>query len=85
MKKALFRAFAFSPPGIVLGVLVGTWCQSGATVDDVFGIAFGNIANKLLAEVHGNRARCFFAADKLTCPPKTDPHVKLEWWIKGRQ
>jgi len=21
----------------------------------------------------------------LTCPPKTDPHVKLEWWIKGRQ
>jgi hypothetical protein len=21
----------------------------------------------------------------VTCPPKTDPHVKLEWWIKGRQ
>jgi putative transposase len=21
----------------------------------------------------------------LTCPPKTDPHVKLEWWIEGRQ
>ena len=21
----------------------------------------------------------------MTCPPKTDPHVKLEWWIKGRQ
>jgi len=20
-----------------------------------------------------------------TCPPKTDPHVKLEWWIEGRQ
>ena len=23
--------------------------------------------------------------DQLTCPPKTDPHVKLERWIKGRQ
>jgi hypothetical protein len=23
--------------------------------------------------------------DGLTCPPKTDPHVKLEYWIKGRQ
>jgi hypothetical protein len=22
---------------------------------------------------------------RVTCPPKTDPHVKLEWWIKGRQ
>jgi hypothetical protein len=21
----------------------------------------------------------------LTCPPKTDPHVKLERWIEGRQ
>ena len=21
----------------------------------------------------------------VTCPPKTDPHVKLEWWIEGRQ
>jgi hypothetical protein len=21
----------------------------------------------------------------VTCPPKTDPHVKLEKWIKGRQ
>jgi len=21
----------------------------------------------------------------VTYPPKTDPHVKLEWWIKGRQ
>ena len=21
----------------------------------------------------------------MTYPPKTDPHVKLEWWIKGRQ
>jgi len=21
----------------------------------------------------------------MTCPPKTDPHVKLEWWIEGRQ
>jgi hypothetical protein len=23
--------------------------------------------------------------EKLTCPPKTDPHVKLEGWIEGRQ
>ena len=23
--------------------------------------------------------------DVMTCPPKTDPHVKLEWWIEGRQ
>ena len=22
---------------------------------------------------------------ELTCPPKTDPHVKLERWIEGRQ
>ena len=22
---------------------------------------------------------------QVTCPPKTDPHVKLEWWIGGRQ
>src|SRR5208337_1051264 len=21
----------------------------------------------------------------LTCPPKTDPQVMLEWWIEGRQ
>jgi hypothetical protein len=21
----------------------------------------------------------------LTCPPKTGPQVKLEWWIEGRQ
>jgi len=21
----------------------------------------------------------------VTCPPKTDPHVKLDWWIEGRQ
>jgi hypothetical protein len=21
----------------------------------------------------------------MTCPPKTDPHVKLERWIEGRQ
>ena len=20
----------------------------------------------------------------MTCPPKIDPHVKLEWWLKGR-
>ena len=38
--------------------------HTGATVFDVFGIAFGNISNKLLAEVHGNRTRSFFAADK---------------------
>ncbi len=21
----------------------------------------------------------------LTCPPQSDPHVKLEWWIEGSQ
>src|SRR4030042_5254583 len=26
-----------------------------------------------------------FRLKGLTCPPKTDPHVKLEWWIEGRQ
>jgi len=25
------------------------------------------------------------APRRLTCPPKTDPHVKLEWWIEGSQ
>jgi len=64
LKKGFFRAFVFAAPGIVPGVLGETWCPSGATVFDVFGIAFGNISNKLLAEVHGNRTRCFFATDR---------------------
>ena len=43
-----------------------------------------------IGEVHtvcGMVASSKFASQskKLTCPPKTDPHVKLEWWIAGRR
>jgi hypothetical protein len=47
-----------------------------------FNIAYFNRPGKMIHEPYDSNA--LSGMTPLTCPPKTDLHVKLEWWIEGR-
>jgi len=71
-KKALYWFLLANRDGRYSGSAITSLNEDVRAIKDAesFDEALKNLLNRLQV---------------VTCPPKTDPHVKLEWWIKGRQ